>query len=91
MKDGQTAYNPQLLPDGEHVLFTLAAGTAPSRWDRAQIVVESLRSHQRRTIIDGGSDGRYLSSGYLLYALAGAMYAAAFDLPTWACAANAFP
>ena len=82
VKDGQTAYNPQLLPDGEHVLFTLAAGTAPSRWDRAQIVVESLRSHQRRTIIDGGSDGRYLSSGYLLYALAGAMYAVAFDLPT---------
>ncbi len=80
VKEGETAYNPQLLPDGEHVLFTLAAGKAPSRWDRAQILAESLRTHERTLILDGGSDARYLPSGYLLYALAGAVYAAAFDI-----------
>ena len=46
VKEGETAYNPQMLPDGEHVLFTLAAGKAPSRWDRAQILVESA-AHSR--------------------------------------------
>ena len=82
VKTGEIAYNPQTLPDGEHVLFTLAAGTAPSRWDRARVVVESLRTHERKLIIDGGSDARYLPSGYLLYALAGAVYAAGFDVNT---------
>ncbi|HEX3302284.1 MAG TPA: protein kinase, partial [Thermomicrobiales bacterium] len=79
VKTGETAYNPQTLPDGDHLLFTLAVGSAPSRWDRARIVVESLRTHHRTLIIDGGSDARYLPSGYLLYALAGAVYAAGFD------------
>jgi serine/threonine-protein kinase len=80
VNEGETAYNPQMLPDHRHVLFTLAAGKAPSRWDRAQILVESLSTHQRVRVIDGGSDARYLPSGYILYALAGAMYAAAFDV-----------
>ncbi|MEP6916491.1 MAG: protein kinase [Acidobacteriota bacterium] len=82
VKEGETAYNPQTLPDGDHVLFTLATGEDPSRWDLAQIVVESIRTRNRKQIIDGGSDARYLTSGYLLYALAGTMYAAAFDVKT---------
>ena len=52
-RTARSACNPQMLPDGEHVIFTLAAGTAPSRWDKARIVVESLRltahgGHRRR-------------------------------------------
>ena len=36
------AQGPQMLPGGQHVLFTLATGTAPNRWDKAQIVVQSV-------------------------------------------------
>lgn len=44
VKDGEEAHGPQLLPDGQHVLFTLASGGDFDRWDRAQIVVQSLTS-----------------------------------------------
>jgi serine/threonine-protein kinase len=78
----ELAHGPQLLPDHETVLFTLAkegAGASPERWDHAQIVAQSLRTGRRTTIIDGGSDARYLSSGHLVYALGGVLYAISFD------------
>jgi hypothetical protein len=80
VKAGELAHRPQLLPDHETVLFTLAkeaGGTA--LWDHAQIVVQSLKTGQRTTLIEGGSDGRYLSSGHLVYALGGVLYAIPFD------------
>jgi serine/threonine-protein kinase len=80
VQDGESAHGPQLLPDGQHVLFTIASGTAPNRWDKATIVVESLRSGERKTLITGGSDARYLPSGHLVYALEGMLYAYAFDV-----------
>ena len=80
MKAGETVYNPQVLPGGTQMLFTVAQGAAPSRWDRAQIFVESLASHRRTLLLDGGSDARYLPTGHLIYAHAGSVYAAAIDL-----------
>ena len=61
-----------MLPGGQHVLFTLATGTAPIDGTSAQIVVQSLKS--RRTedrSIDGGSDARYVPTGHLVYAVSG--------------------
>jgi serine/threonine-protein kinase len=77
--EGEEAHGPQMLPDGRHVLFTLASGTASDRWDRARIVVQSLPSGTRTILVDGGSDARYLPTGHLVYALAGVLYAAPFD------------
>ena len=54
VKDGEAAQAPQILPGGQHVLFTLATGTAHDRSDRARIVVQSLQSGERKTLIDGG-------------------------------------
>ena len=71
VKDGEEAYGPQILPGGETVLFTLATGTAAERWDKAQIVTQSLRSGERKTLVDGGSDGRYVPTGHLVYAIGG--------------------
>jgi eukaryotic-like serine/threonine-protein kinase len=68
------------LPGGQAVLFTLATGTATDRWDKAQIVVHSLNSGERKVLIEGGSDGRYLHTGHLVYALGGALLAVPFDL-----------
>ena len=48
VKDGEAAQAPQMLPGGQHVLFTLATGTAPDRWDKAHIVVQSLKSGERK-------------------------------------------
>ena len=80
VKDGEQAYGPQILPGGETVLFTLATGTAAERWDKAQIVTHSLRSGERKTLVDGGSDGRYVPTGHLVYALGGIVFAVPMDL-----------
>ena len=69
VKDGEQAHGPQMLPGGETVLFTLATGTAVERWDKAQIVTQSLRSGERKTLVDGGSDARYVPTGHLVYAI----------------------
>jgi eukaryotic-like serine/threonine-protein kinase len=74
--EGQRAFGPQLLPDGRSVLFTLSH--SPS-WDEADIVVQSLDSGRRRTLVAGGADGRYLPTGHLVYALRGSLLAVPFD------------
>ncbi len=80
VKDGEVAHGPQVLPGGQHVLFTLATGTAVDRWDNAHIVVQSLTSGERTTLIDGGSDAHYVPTGHLVYALSGRVFAVAFDV-----------
>jgi serine/threonine-protein kinase len=61
-------------------LFTLATGTGIDRWDKAKVVVQSSRSAERKTLIEGGSDGRYLPTGHIVYALGGTLFAVPFDL-----------
>jgi dipeptidyl aminopeptidase/acylaminoacyl peptidase len=80
VKTGELAHGPQLLPDGQTLLFTLATGTNADRWDKARIVAESLTSHERKTLIDGGRDARYLPTGHLMYALGGVVFAVPFDV-----------
>ena len=80
VKEGETAHGPQLLPGARDVLFTLATGAAPDRWNNAHIVVQSLATGERTTVIEGGSDARYVPTGHLVYALGGNLLAAAFDV-----------
>jgi eukaryotic-like serine/threonine-protein kinase len=87
---GGRPWDAQLLPDGEHLLFTLAARVATSdpsqtsaaSWDRAAVVVQSLKSGARKTIINGGLAARYVPSGHVVYARSGVLFAARFDLRT---------
>src|SRR5262249_13540416 len=79
VKDGEIVHAPQLLPDGRTILYTLATGTADDRWEQAKIVVETLGSGKRAVVIDGGTDGRYVPTGHLVFARAGILYAATFD------------
>src|SRR5712692_2954169 len=69
-----------MLPGGQSVLFTLATGIGPNVWDTAQIVVQSLKSGERKTLVSGGSDARYLPTGHIVYASAGVVFAVRFDL-----------
>src|SRR5262249_26807711 len=77
-KSGEVAASPQLL-DRETVLFTLLEGEPFDRWDKARIVPQSRKSGQRTTLIEGGSDGRYLPSGHIVYARGGVLYGIPFD------------
>jgi serine/threonine-protein kinase len=80
VKEGERAHGPQLLPDGDAVLFTLGTANPEDSWDKAHLVVQQLRSGDRKTILEGGSDARYLPSGHLVYALGGVLLAVPFDL-----------
>jgi serine/threonine-protein kinase len=76
----EQAHGPQIWFNGKALLFTVAkANGGPSRWDRALIVWQSLTTGERKTVVRGGSDGRYLPTGHLLYAVGGTMLAAPFD------------
>ncbi|MDA1092545.1 MAG: protein kinase [Acidobacteria bacterium] len=80
LEGDEVAAEPQILPGGEAVLFTLAmANTGSERWDAARIVAQVLESGRRTTLVEGGSHARYLSSGHIVYAVAGTLFAAPFD------------
>ena len=79
LKENERAFGPQMLPGGKAVLFTLATGTAADRWDKADIVVQSLKTGERKRLLTGGTDARYLPTGHLVFALGGTLFALAFD------------
>ena len=77
---GEQADTLELLPGGRILLYTVAKGEGPDRWDKAQVVVQALGSHERTVVIDGGSDAHYLPTGHIVYAVAGGLFAASFDV-----------
>jgi Tol biopolymer transport system component len=83
MPGGETAFGPRLLPDGQTVLFTAAdAAGGAERWDAGQIIVQAIGSSERKTIINGGTDARYMPSGHIVFARGGIVYAVPFDPKT---------
>jgi eukaryotic-like serine/threonine-protein kinase len=76
----EEASGPQILPGGEFLIFSIAKDEdGLERQDKARIVVQSLATGERRTLIEGGSAARYLPTGHLLYALGGSLFAVPFD------------
>src|SRR5262249_1514140 len=80
VKADEFAHGPQLLPAGKAILFTLSNGTGADRWDKAQIMVQSLKSGERKTVWEGGSDARYVPSGHIVYAVGSNLMAVPFDV-----------
>ena len=76
---GESAHGPQLLPDGNWVLFTCRRSSQDS-WDQAQIVAQSLASGERIVLIERGRDARYLPTGHLVYGLNGVLLGVPFDV-----------
>jgi|TARA_B100002003_G_C14151629_1_gene553930 serine/threonine-protein kinase len=68
---------PALLPGGRALLFNVATARAPSEWN---IIVESLDTGDRRVVVEGGSDPRYVASGHLVFVRSGALMAVPFDV-----------
>ena len=71
-------YMPVILPGGRAVLFTILMDQQPI--ENAQIAVLDLKTGEKKILIRGGSDARYIDTGHLVYAVAGTMRAVRFDL-----------
>lgn len=69
---------PQMLPDGEHILFTIKPPS--SNFDEATIATVSLKTGAIKRLFTGGSYARYLPTGHLVYMLDQKLMATAFDL-----------
>ena len=52
-----------------------------TQWDKAKIFVQPLKpGSARQLLIDGGADARYVSTGHIVYAFGGTLFAVPFDL-----------
>jgi Tol biopolymer transport system component len=94
VEDGYAAWGPQLLPGGSALLFTLVKaprGTPFGLWQNPLVVVQSLTSGQRKTVIEDGGDATYLASGHLVFAVSGSLFAMAFDPSTQATSGDRVP
>ena len=80
LEAGQIAHGPQLLPDGKTLLFTLRRGSDQNSWDTAEIVAHSLESGSRKIIKQGAGNGRYLTTGHVVYSQGGVLFAQPFDV-----------
>jgi serine/threonine-protein kinase len=68
---------PQILPGGEAVLFTAQVS---GNWNDAQIVLQMMGTGERKVLINGGTDARYVPTGHLVYSQNGMLLAVPFDL-----------
>ncbi len=79
LQSGEAAHRwPQILPGGKAVLFT--ASTSGVGFDGANIELMSLADHHMKTLVRGGTFGRYLPSGHLIYVNRGTLFAVPFDM-----------
>ncbi len=92
---GEVAGAPRMLPNGKGVLFAvspdLPLASNPDLWDKAEIVVQSPGSPERKRVLQGGTAARYLSSGHLIFARGGTLLAAPFDLDRLTTTGGAVP
>ena len=77
-KKEATHVHPQVLPDGKSVLFTIE--NLGKSYNDASIVVQSLTTGERHVLVEGGTYGRYVPTGHLLFGRSNALYAVPFDL-----------
>jgi eukaryotic-like serine/threonine-protein kinase len=84
-----THRHPSILPGGRAVLFTIVMQGQPI--DNALIAVLDLQTGQKKTVIRGGSDARYVDTGHLVYAAAGTLRAVRFDLGRLAVTSDPVP
>ena len=77
---GEQVDAPQFLPGDEWILFTTTRETGENRWNEADIVARSLQSEERRVLVEGGSHGRFVPTGHLVYAVGDVLFAIAFDV-----------
>jgi serine/threonine-protein kinase len=80
LEQGEMATRPQMLDDGR-LLFAVGPSQdgVVADWSEGRIVVQRPGEKTRTTLVEGGTDPRYLSSGHLIYQLNGVLYVRTFD------------
>jgi serine/threonine protein kinase/Tol biopolymer transport system component len=68
---------PQILPDGDHVLFEIDRVSANSL---PQAAVVSLRTGEQRVVAEDAAYPRYLPTGHLVFTRGGSLLAETFSL-----------
>ncbi|MCZ6649213.1 MAG: protein kinase, partial [Acidobacteria bacterium] len=71
---------PESLPGGRGVLFSVGTVSSPEHYDDSPIEVLDLASGVRKVVVPGSSMARYVSTGHVVYARAGSLFAVPFDL-----------
>ncbi|MEQ1759783.1 MAG: protein kinase, partial [Vicinamibacterales bacterium] len=76
-------YAPQILADGQHLLFSVAPN--PEEADNSKVVVQALSTGMQTTVLEHtGGGARYVPTGHLVYATGGTLFAVPFDVDTLA-------
>ncbi len=77
---GERMHNwAQLLPGARAVLFTIPLQES-TRWDDSLVAVQLLETGERKILVRGGTDARYVPTGHLVYLRAGTLMAVPFDV-----------
>lgn len=72
---------PHVLPGGKTILYTVKQNNI-STFDEAFIVAQRLDTGERKVLVRGGSFGRYVPTGHLMYVRGGSIFAVPFDRST---------
>ena len=70
--------SPQILPGGR--ARALHRQESQRKLGNGPIVVQPLGGGERKVLVAGGSDGRYLPTGHLVYTLSGVLLGVRFDV-----------
>ncbi len=81
-KNERTHRWPQVLPQGKAVLFTVGTVDSPDSYEHANIEAVILATGERRLVMQGASMARYVTSGHLVFARGGALFAVSFNADT---------
>jgi serine/threonine-protein kinase len=78
-RDERTFRFPHATPDGEILLFTVGSLDSPNNYDNAVIEAYSMRTGERRTIVERANMARFAGRDRIVFARAGNLYAVGFD------------
>ncbi len=79
--EGEVSHRlPHLLPDGRTAVYTaLRWETEWLSWAKVRTIGQRRGENERSLLVEGGSDGRWVPPGNLLFAREGRLFAAPFD------------
>ena len=73
-------HDPYWVPGADAIVFAVRSDEIRSRWDDSEIVVQSLKTGARNTLVADAFSGRVLPTGHLVYVRDNVLLARSFDL-----------